>query len=305
MNAQASSRPRAAAGGALPWLLACWCLGLLVWWGMAFAPASPAAPWLKAAQVACFGTLDNGLPSAWGWAVLVLSPLSLLAGILAVYGRELAVLLAELPTRPLLLRWAAVFGVALLMLAGLVGLRVREGLAVSAIDFSSPEGQPWPQDQARLDLPLPDFKLVDQAGRTVGPQDLKGRVTLLTFAYAHCKTICPFLVRDTLKTVRSVPGTQAVFLTLDPWRDTPSALPTVAKGWGFGAESRLLTGEPAKVWALLKRLEVEVQRDEKTGMVDHPPLVMLVDAKGRLAYRFYNAPAAWLHDAALKLQREG
>src|SRR5262249_4038876 len=71
-------------------VLVLWLIGTLGWWAFAFAPL-PAEPagWLSAARHACFGSADDGLPAAHGWMVLILGPASFLAGIVALWGRQL------------------------------------------------------------------------------------------------------------------------------------------------------------------------------------------------------------------------
>jgi protein SCO1/2 len=165
--------------------------------------------------------------------------------------------------------------------------------------------EPLPESYPRLAKDLPRFKLTDQRGQSLDNAALRGKVHVLTFAYAHCATVCPFLVRDTLKAVKALPGVTAVFLTLDPWRDTPSALPSLAQRWGMGDESRLLSGAPKSVVALLEGLGVPFQRDALTGVVDHPPLVYVLDAHGRVAYQFNHPSPAWIQEAVSRLQKEG
>jgi hypothetical protein len=65
-----------------------WLAVTATWWALAFAPLPVPDAWLAAARAVCFGTLPNGLPDTWGWMLLVLGPLSMLAFLLAVWGRE-------------------------------------------------------------------------------------------------------------------------------------------------------------------------------------------------------------------------
>jgi len=272
------------------------------WLLFAFAPAQGGLAWVRSAQAACFGTLEDGLPSAWGWVVLVLAPGSMLAGLLAVYGGDLGAWIGT--WRRGGRSWIAALAVLSLLslVLGWSTQQVLRARSAKVAALAGPADEALPELYPRTALALPAFKLVDQRGQRIGPAELKGRPTLFTFAYAHCATVCPFLVRDTLKAVKAVPGAAAVFITLDPWRDTPAALPGLARRFGMGEESRLLSGEPAQVQALLKGLKVETRRDELTGEIDHPPLVLVLDAQGRLAYTFNRPPQRWLGEALLRLQ---
>jgi hypothetical protein len=56
------------------------------------------------------------------------------------------------------------------------------------------------------------------------------------------------------------------------------------------------------VVAAAEAYEVGFARDEKTGAITHPGLVMVLDAEGRIAYRFLGPPAHWLIAAARRLE---
>jgi protein SCO1/2 len=155
-----------------------------------------------------------------------------------------------------------------------------------------------PAAYPRTDRALPDFCLTDQEGRTVHASDLGGEPVLLTFAYAHCGTVCPGLIA-TLRAVRS--PARRVVVTLDPWRDTCGSLPDMARQWQLPAGSLVLSGEVEEVAALTRALDVPVLRDERTGEIEHPAVVFVLDRGGRIAYTFLNPSASWLEEA---LRRE-
>ena len=72
------------------------------------------------------------------------------------------------------------------------------------------------------------FSLTDQNGRTVTDQDLKGRPFLVFFGFTHCPDICPttmFEISEILKKLGpDGDRARALFITVDPERDTPAAL---------------------------------------------------------------------------------
>ncbi|HEY4404508.1 MAG TPA: SCO family protein, partial [Xanthobacteraceae bacterium] len=72
------------------------------------------------------------------------------------------------------------------------------------------------------------FRLMDQDGRTVTEEDLKGRPSLVFFGFTHCPDVCPTTLFD-ISQIMHVLGpeadrTRAVFITVDPERDTQSVL---------------------------------------------------------------------------------
>jgi cytochrome oxidase Cu insertion factor (SCO1/SenC/PrrC family) len=115
--------------------------------------------------------------------------------------------------------------------------------------------------------------------------------------------MCPLVV-DTLK--QAVPAGPATVLivTLDPWRDTPGALPGIARQWDVPANFHVLSSRSVEeVARVVDAYQVPFQRDETSGEIAHPGLVFLVDPRGRLAYTFNNPPAAWVRDGLHRMAR--
>ena len=75
-----------------------------------------------------------------------------------------------------------------------------------------------------------------------------------------------------------------IIVTLDPWRDTPSRLDSIATGWDMGSDAHLVSGEPAVVERTLNAWRVPRVRNEKTGDLSHPSVVYVVGPDGRIAY---------------------
>lgn len=146
---------------------------------------------------------------------------------------------------------------------------------------------PTPGGVTRLDVALPDVELVDQHGRVVRLAGLGP--ALLTFGYGHCATVCPTGVRDLLRISRtaSPAGLPVIVLTLDPWRDVPERLPSIATEWGFSVTDpdRVLSGRPEVVELVLDRLGIARRRDPITGDIDHVTVVMGLDASGTIHWR--------------------
>jgi cytochrome oxidase Cu insertion factor (SCO1/SenC/PrrC family) len=146
-----------------------------------------------------------------------------------------------------------------------------------------------PETYPRLDRAAPALALVGQHGDVVDIADLRGRPVLVTFAFAHCETICPVVVRHSLDAQAALRGTgddvAVLVVTLDPWRDTPSRLPGMASSWGLpGDDAWVLSGDVASVEAALDAWDVPRQRDTTSGEVTHPSLVYIIDRDGTLAY---------------------
>lgn len=101
----------------------------------------------------------------------------------------------------------------------------------------------------------PAFSLIDQEGRTVSSEQLRGKVSLVGFIYTNCPDICPMLTQNMrglqlkLKDAGLL-GTEAqlVSITVDPERDTPAVLSQYATDHGAETATwRFLTGDPETV----------------------------------------------------------
>jgi protein SCO1/2 len=296
-----SGEQRFALAGLFAWL------GIsAAWWALAFAPLPAPDSWLAAARAVCFGSLPNGLPERWGWMLLWLAPAAVLSFLLAVWGRPLVEALARVARRGggrILLS-----GLALATGAGAWAVADRVAAAARVEAALAPAVEPLPEAYPRTADPAPPLRLVDARGEPFDLALLRGRPVFLTFAYGHCVTVCPLLV-DALRSARaSYPGSAppAVVVTLDPWRDTPRALPGLARAWKLDAAAgeTLLSGPADEVRAAAEAYEVGFSRDERTGEITHAGITFVLDAEGRIAYRFLGPPAHWLVEAARRLERE-
>ena len=257
------------------------------WWLLALWPVpAEGAAWVLRTRAVCFGSTESGLPDAEGWALLIGQPLGMLGVLVLGWGPALRSGLRRL--------WAgragrlAAAGTALLVVAGAAGAAARVASATGV----DPDTLPDAVDAAalpRLDAPLPGpLALVDQSGEPFDVGRYRGRPVLVTFAFAHCETICPVLVREVLDAQdRAASGggrPAVVVVTVDPWRDTPARLPNLAARWSMPDDAHVLSGEVDEVLRELEAWDVAISRDERTGDVIHPALVAVVDADGRLAF---------------------
>jgi len=187
----------------------------------------------------------------------------------------------------------------------IVGRRLVAGEQGSQNSNGSQGKNALPTDYPQTERPVPAFSLIDQHGKPFSEQNFKGQVTFLTFAYSHCTTVCPILVHNVLeaqKRLRAAGGlnaeVRAVFITIDPWRDTPGTLLKRVKSWGMTERSYLLSGKISNVENILKEFNVPAKRDLKTGEIGHPSLVMVIDKRGRIAYSFLSPSVDWLMTAS-------
>jgi protein SCO1 len=147
----------------------------------------------------------------------------------------------------------------------------------------------------RADLgsaPIGDsFTMIGQDGRVVTNADLAGRPYLVFFGYTHCPDFCPTALLDISAVFKELGPDKkiaALFVTVDPARDTPDVLKTYLENF----DSRIigLTGDPQKTEAIAKAFRVYAKKvsGEKPGdyTVDHTGVVYLMDRRGKFVSVF-------------------
>jgi protein SCO1 len=257
------------------------------WWALALWPVDGAPAWLERTRYVCFGVADNGLPDAGGWIGLTAGPLGMLTILLFGWSRGVLGLLRRARTSRVVFATLVVLSLGSMVMVLGAAVRVQQALAVP-VWLEDDDGIP-PSTYPRLDRDAPTMVLTDQHGDEFDLASLQGRPVLVTFAYAHCATICPVIVQHSLKAQEALHATShepaVVVLTLDPWRDPPSRLPGMARSWGLPESNAwILSGAVADVEAALDAWDVPRTRDERTGEVTHPSLIYVLDRDGRIAY---------------------
>lgn len=172
-----------------------------------------------------------------------------------------------------------------LMVAGVaaaIAIALSAGLLWTAID--APTGS---HGTALVGGP---FSLTDQDGRTVTAGSLKGEPFLVFFGYTHCPDVCPTTLSDMTQVLQAL-GTakpaHALFITVDPERDTPAVLKDYLSS--FDPRITGLTGTPEAITAVEKAYRVYAKKgpSENGGYaMDHTSLVYLMDKDGQFAKAF-------------------
>ena len=133
--------------------------------------------------------------------------------------------------------------------------------------------------------PAPPITLTDPAGQPFTLASLRGQEVLVFFGYTHCPDVCPETVgRVGVAMDAYGPGVHAVFVTVDPERDTTAWLTQYSQALppGFTA----LTGSANDIRATADAWGVKYARVD-TGTagdysMSHTADVYLIDADGNL-----------------------
>ncbi len=150
------------------------------------------------------------------------------------------------------------------------------------------------------------FRLVDQNGRAVSDQDFRGKPFIVFFGFTNCPDICPTTLFDISEVLQRLgpdaDRTAALFITVDPERDTPDKLKDYVSSFHpriFG-----LTGTPEEIATVQKEYRVyakKVPLKDGDYTMDHTAVIYLMDKDGRFVAPFNLKKTA--DEAAADLRR--
>lgn len=142
------------------------------------------------------------------------------------------------------------------------------------------------------------FELRSSQGQALTEGTFRGRWLIVFFGYTSCPDVCPTTLA-TLTEALELLGAQArdvsaMFVTLDPRRDTPELLSQYVGH--FSPRITAATGTEAQIDAAAKvfRVRYEIDGDVASGRytISHPAALMLFDPHGRfVTYIFGSATA--------------
>jgi protein SCO1/2 len=157
--------------------------------------------------------------------------------------------------------------------AALAGFWLARELDSSGPELASGTWLPRPK-------PIADFQLTDHLGRPFSAHDLQGKPSLVFFGFTHCPDVCPTtLVKlAQIKKVGAVPGLRVLFVSVDPARDTPTALGLYVHA--FDPDFIGLTGDTQAIDKIAAQFGVAVNKVDLPGgdyTMDHSAVVFLLN----------------------------
>ncbi len=182
---------------------------------------------------------------------------------------------------------------ALILAASAVAWPLRPALAQHDHHAMHKEAAAKPVTPQAARVTLTDTPLLDQEGRTLRLKTdaIGDRIVVVDFIYTTCTTVCP-VVSAVMAQVQGKLGARAgrdvglLTVTVDPVRDTPARLKEYGGRHGSGPGWTWLTGPKPQVDEVLK-----VFGAYTPNFVDHPPLVLVGDAKSGKWMRFFGFPS--------------
>ena len=188
----------------------------------------------------------------------------------------------ELKRKPLLLLTALclpLLAFALPVLAALLIGPARADAVVAWLGRNS-----FRPHQHRVGVPVPPFALIDQQGRTVTRETLRGRVWVASFFLSRCAGPCPMTSAKMAGLQQRVADQDVtlVSFSMDPDRDTPEVLRGYAEQFAADpARWHMLTGDRGQILGVVDAFGLAARQGQAAAEMIHSDCFVLVDADGR------------------------
>lgn len=137
---------------------------------------------------------------------------------------------------------------------------------------------------------MPPFALIDQDGRPVTTETLRGKHTVATFVFTRCPVpeFCPLIGRKFQALQEGLhapsgpsPEVQLLSISIDPEHDRPAVLRAYGESLGADfARWRFATGEAGEVARLAAAFAVRTER--RAASLDHTLATALIGPEGRV-----------------------
>jgi cytochrome oxidase Cu insertion factor (SCO1/SenC/PrrC family) len=131
--------------------------------------------------------------------------------------------------------------------------------------------------------PAPGFTLRDQSGRATSLAQFRGKVVALAFVDSHCTTICPLTTASMVDAVRLLGPlagrVQLLGIDANPDATRVADVADYTRAHGLEGKWRFLTGSRTQLERVWRAYHVYVAAVH--GNIDHQPIVILIDGKGR------------------------
>lgn len=182
-----------------------------------------------------------------------------------------------------------------------VALMTVAGIAVATIVFAL-LCLDYRADMARQETApafRADFELTDHGGMVRTEEDFAGQWLLVFFGFANCPDVCPTTLAEVAAVVdglgEDADQIQPLFITIDPERDTPSALADFVPRFETGIVG--LTGTPDQIARTAENFYIYYEKLEDASAPDsytmgHSSQIFLFDPEGGFVGTFaYGTPA--------------
>jgi protein SCO1 len=141
-----------------------------------------------------------------------------------------------------------------------------------------------------LDPPLPaaQFELMSSGPEPVGPQNFRGKVTVLFFGFTACPDVCPLTLQRLAGAMHELGDrandVQVILVSVDPDRDPPQKVDEYARRFHPGFVG--VTGTEEELRAVASSYGIFFAKNESGSeagySVDHSASTLVLDRTGHL-----------------------
>jgi protein SCO1 len=138
---------------------------------------------------------------------------------------------------------------------------------------------------AAINVPAPDFVLLNQDNQSFDSTRLRGKIVVLNFIFTTCTDVCPIFTANLAQLQRKLNaryGSDLFFVsvTTDPEVDSAKVLKAYAQRYGADFTNwAFLTGSEAQLKEIWKGFSVRVIRKGR-GLIQHTSLTTVIDRQG-------------------------
>jgi protein SCO1/2 len=138
------------------------------------------------------------------------------------------------------------------------------------------------------------FTLVDQDGHTLTDAQFRGKWLLVYFGYTHCPDACPTALTNVADALDQIGPSkrqkvQAIFITVDPERDTPAVMKDYVNAFE-GAGIIGLTGTAEQIGVAEAAYRIHARRYDFPGgdyAMSHAATIDIMDPNGHFVAMAY------------------
>ena len=138
---------------------------------------------------------------------------------------------------------------------------------------------------AAIEVPAPDFVLLNQDNQRFDSKRLRGKVVVLDFIFTTCTDVCPIFTANFAQLQRKLNDRYRsdlffVSVTTDPEVDSVKVLKAYAQRYGADFNNwAFLTGSEAQLKEVWSGFSIRVIRKGR-GLVQHTSLTTVIDREG-------------------------
>ncbi len=164
------------------------------------------------------------------------------------------------------------------------------GTCLSAAGQTTPQHPTQAADDPADAVLRPRYLLMTPGDRAVTVDDFRGRFQLIAFGFISCPDVCPTTLLHMTQVLTALGDraqhVQALFITVDPQRDTPEVLAEYTKA--FDARILGLTGSSELIRKAADSFNVFYEKVQEPGdgpnvyTMNHTAGMFLLDPQGRL-----------------------